>query len=143
LSVNDAVLPQFLRFGFVGVIGFFVDVGVLYLMLSVLGTGPYSGRALSYLAAASCTWYLNRRITFASRRGTAVAREWFRFVLVNAGGGIVNYITYVLVLHWIGYAGVAPAIAVGAGSLAGLSINFALSRLLVFRRPHAAAAVSR
>jgi putative flippase GtrA len=102
--------------------------------LTLLGVGPYAGRGLSYLAAASSTWYLNRRITFAGRRSPAVGLEWVKFVLLNAAGGGVNYAAYAIWLHHFGFSGFMPACGVALGSLSGLCINFTLSRQLVFRR---------
>jgi putative flippase GtrA len=135
-SAGDRVLPQFVRFAAVGVAGFVVDVAVLYLALHYLDCGPYVGRAISYVAAASSTWFLNRRFTFLNRRSMAIGMEWLKYLLVNGCGGIINYATYVACLHFLGILGVAPFIGVAFGSLAGLSVNFALSRRLVFRKPH-------
>ena len=56
---------EFLSFAVVGTIGFVVDLGVLYVVAPTLGW--YGGRVLSFLAAASVTWALNRRFTFAGR----------------------------------------------------------------------------
>jgi putative flippase GtrA len=126
------VLAELIRFGLVGIVGFAVDVSVLYLALTALGAGPYVGRGISYLAAASCTWYLNRRLTFADHRSEAIAREWSRFVMLNAVGGLVNYSTYVAWLHYVGVSGAAPALGVALGSGAGLLVNFTLSRQFVF-----------
>jgi putative flippase GtrA len=133
--MTDGVLRQFYRFGLVGIAGFLIDVAVLYIALTLLGSGPYIGRGVSYLAAASSTWYLNRRVTFAARRSEAIGREWLRFVLFNGAGGILNYSIYAVCLHYLGSAGLAPAIGVALGSLTGLCLNFALSRQLVFRKP--------
>jgi putative flippase GtrA len=124
---------QFLRFGLVGVAGFAVDVTVLYCALGLLHTGPYVGRVISYLTAASSTWFLNRHITFADRRSAAIGREWLSFVSLNIAGGGLNYATYTAYLHHFGSAGLTPAIGVGLGSLAGMLVNFTLSRKLVFR----------
>lgn len=131
---GDGVLPQFVRFAAVGVAGFVVDVAVLYLALHSLDCGPYVGRAISYVAAASSTWYLNRRFTFLDRQSMAIGMEWLKYLLVNGCGGIVNYGTYVACLHFLGILGEAPFIGVALGSLAGLSLNFVLSRRLVFQR---------
>jgi putative flippase GtrA len=132
---EGVVLRQLLRFGMVGVAGFLIDVAVLYMALALLGTGPYTGRALSYLVAASSTWYLNRRVTFADSRSTAPGPEWLKFVFFNVGGGSLNYATYAAWLHYAGSSSLAPAWGVALGSLAGLCLNFTLSRQLVFRRP--------
>ena len=133
--MTDDIPKQFLRFGIVGVAGFVVDVGVLYAALA-LGAGPYVGRGASYLTAATSTWYLNRRITFAARRSASLGPEWFRFVLCNAVGGLLNYAAYAVWLHYFGSAGLVPACGVAIGSLSGLCVNFTLSRQLVFREPN-------
>ncbi len=138
--IVGGVLSQFLRFGLVGIAGFFVDVAVLYLALSLLGVGPYAGRGISYVVAASFTWYFNRRLTFADRRSDAAGREWGTFVVINAVGGALNYAAYAAFLHHFGSSGVVPAVGVALGSLAGLIANFTLSRQVVFRKPRPAVA---
>jgi len=50
----------------VGVAGFVVDSSVLFCACTAPGSAC-TAALVSYLAAASATWYLNRRITFADR----------------------------------------------------------------------------
>ncbi|MCW8086048.1 GtrA family protein [Sabulicella glaciei] len=125
------MIGQFLRFGVVGGVGFLVDAGVLMAALA-LGMDKYSGRALSYLAAVSTTFALNRAWTFRDRKGAGgrVATQWGRFAVLNLVGFTANYGTYALL---VGLAGVHPLPAVAAGSLAGMGFNFFLSRRYVFR----------
>jgi putative flippase GtrA len=127
-----AGLLQFLRFGVVGTVGFIVDTAVLYAGLA-LGLGLYSGRALSYLAAATTTWALNRAWTFRDA-GPArpPARQWALFLLVNLVGFAFNYGTYALLIAFVPAVAAAPVIGVAAGALAGLAGNFILSRRFVF-----------
>ena len=54
-------LGQFLRFGLVGTAGFVVDAAALTAAMAWLGLGPYGGRVVSYLAAVTFTWAMNRR----------------------------------------------------------------------------------
>lgn len=129
-------LGQFGRFAVVGAIGFVVDVGVLYATTGFAGW--YGGRALSFWAAATSTWWLNRRFTFtpasASTSGTprrSLIGEYLSYLLSMVGGGIVNYLAYALTLHYLS-GPVAPAIGVAVGSVAGLTVNFLLARHVVF-----------
>ena len=78
------LLLEFLRFGVVGTIGFVVDTAVLYAGLA-LGLGLYGGRAVSYLAAATTTWALNRVWTFRGRGNGPVHQQWALFLLVKRG----------------------------------------------------------
>jgi putative flippase GtrA len=123
---------QFLQFGVVGTIGFVVDTAVLYGGLA-LGLGLYGGRALSYLAAATTTWALNRAWTFRSADQAPAARQWAVFVLVNLLGFACNYGTYALLVAFVPLVAAHPVLGVAAGSLAGMVGNFVLSRRYVFR----------
>ncbi|MBU1361814.1 MAG: GtrA family protein [Gammaproteobacteria bacterium] len=122
----------FLLFAGVGVIGFGVDVGVLYLAAPWLGW--YAARLVSFIAAATATWALNRRITFANRSsGMSMGREYLSWLVTMLGGACVNYGVYVLTLHWLDAAW-APAAGVALGSCAGLVVNFVVARYGVFGR---------
>lgn len=128
-----AVVQEFLRFGVVGTIGFVADTAVLYGALA-LGAGLYLGRAVSYVAAATVTWALNRAWTFRGRGGGAVHRQWALFVAVNLVGFVLNYGTYAALVAFVPVVAAHPVLGVAAGSLAGMFANFALSRALVFRK---------
>jgi putative flippase GtrA len=128
------VTSRFLRFAIVGTLGFVVDAGVLALVLQSGLAGFHAGRCLSFLAAASFTWALNRRFTFADRAASRGSRgaQWARYVAAMSAGAAVNYAVYALVLHMLGYTGLIAPLAVAAGSIAGLGVNFSAARHLVF-----------
>lgn len=123
---------QLLSFTVVGAIGFVVDAASLYAAIHLLGAGLYGGRVISYLAAATTTWALNRRYTFSETRARSRLAEWARFLAANSVGGAVNYGTYALLVASIPLVASHPVLGVAAGSLAGLAVNFHLSRSLVF-----------
>jgi putative flippase GtrA len=126
-----ALLAQMFRFGVVGGIGFLVDTLVLYVALAA-GAGLYGGRLLSYLAAASGNWALNRAWTFRGGPPAPMARQWVMFLLVNLVGFAVNYGTYALLVDQVGLVAAHPVLGVAAGSLAGMTGNYLLSRRFVF-----------
>lgn len=134
---SDGAAVQFVRFSLVGVIGFVVDVGVLYLVMQLAGLDPYLGRAVSFLAAASVTWLLNRVYTFRDRSAGPPTGQWARFVLANAVGGGINYGVYAVLLVSSDLFFQAPVLAVAVGSLSGLAFNFTVSRKFVFQEPSA------
>lgn len=121
---------QFARFAMVGALGFIVDSAVLYLCLHRFGFGVYGGRFVSYLVAATSTWYLNRKLTFGDR--SAPGRQWARFVATNGIGGLVNYGTYSVIVALLPAGTLVPLFGVAAGSMAGLGLNFTASRRFVF-----------
>jgi putative flippase GtrA len=127
------VQSQFLRFTLVGAAGFLVDAAVLALGLSVLGLGKYLARAISFLCAATFTWAMNRRFTFADSASQNRASEWGRFIAVNGVGGLINYGTYAALVTFAYTPFSNPFVALAFGSLAGLVFNFFGSKHLVFK----------
>ena len=132
----SALRRQLLRFGAAGIAGLLVDLAVLFVLAPMLGW--YAGRVLSFLAAASATWWLNRRFTFAASTENAgrtpaasVRHEYGRYIVSMLGGALVNYTVYVLALQFVP-APWAPALGVALGSLAGMSLNFVAARYFVF-----------
>ena len=121
---------QFGRFAVAGAFGMLVDMAVLYAALA-LGGGWVGGRLLSFLAAASFTWAVNRRYTFTAT--ASPCREWARYVAGMAGGMAVNFLVYGLALSALRQAWWTPGAAVACGSAAGLVVNFVSAKFLVFK----------
>jgi putative flippase GtrA len=128
---RSRTLGQFFRFGVVGTIGFLVDTAVLYAGLA-LGLGLYAGRAVSYVAAATGNWALNRAWTFRGQGQGPAVRQWLVFLAVNLVGFACNYGTYAALVSGVAFIAQHPVIGVAAGSVAGLGGNFLLSRRFVF-----------
>ena len=127
---------QLILFCVGGVIGFIVDAGVLQLLVSGLAWDRFTGRLISFLCAATATWLFNRRFTFRGPRRHPLHWEWARYVTAMSAGFAFNFATYsALVLtfdidrQWL-------VLAVAAGSVAGLGVNFLASRYWVYRKPH-------
>jgi putative flippase GtrA len=126
------VVRQVCWFGVVGIGGFVVDAAVLSAIQAMCGDWLYSGQVVAYLVAATATWQMNRNFTFADRRGAGWLREWARYLLVNAWGGGINYAVYAGLISATALCDRYPVLAVAAGSIAGLGVNFTASRSLVF-----------
>jgi putative flippase GtrA len=140
---SSGLRREFLSFSVIGSIALVIDVAALWLALNLLGLGLYSGRFFSYLSAATCTWWLNRRFTFKGAGNDAALRQWIKFLAANALGGVINYSTYAAIVTWtpnrmpIALEPLLFALPYGAtvaGSLAGLVFNFTTSKFLVFQQ---------
>lgn len=131
MSLRD----ELVRFGMAGAVGFVVDSGILYLCVRFFGWDPYSGRALSFLAAVTTTWTLNRRFTFSDQTPQArLPRQYLRYVLGALTGGSVNYATYAVLVYNSDWVQTYLIVGIAAGSLAGMIVNFSVSKWWVFRR---------
>jgi len=122
---------QFIRFGIVGVIGFVVDTATVYSLRHALGL--YGAGLVAYVTAASSTWLLNRIWTFRGYGTGAAHRQWARFMAANLVGFVLNRGTYAALVTFLIIAARQPVIAIAVGAIAGLFVNFTLSRRIVFR----------
>ena len=125
---------RFPRFLGVGALGFLVDGGIFAIAMEGLMLGPITARVLSFLAAASFTWVLNRRFTFPDRASSRPAAELGRYTLSSLAAGAVNLMAYTAIILILGSARPIPYLALAAGVGAGLMLNFALYDRVVFRR---------
>jgi putative flippase GtrA len=101
-----------------------LGVDVLVLELSQAALGPYLGRVLSFLGAATFTWGFNRSLTFHTGSSDRPLREYGVYLLGMAWGGSVNYAAYVGSLHLLNFVRQTPAWGVVIGSLCGMVVNY-------------------
>ncbi|HSU06122.1 MAG TPA: GtrA family protein [Acetobacteraceae bacterium] len=130
-AADPAIVAQFLKFGTVGTIGFLADTAVVYALRAPLGL--YGAGMVSYLLVASANWALNRAWTFRGQGSGPAHRQWVRFLVANLLGLVLNRGTYAALVATVPLCASQPVFAVAAGSLAGMMVNFTLSRQMVFR----------
>jgi putative flippase GtrA len=101
------VFRELFLFGLVGIAGFVVDTGILYLLKSALGL--YYARLISFTCAVFATWILNRHLTFRKRAsGLSLTHEFSRYFGLMLSGGVVNYATYALLIYFYDYVARQP-----------------------------------
>jgi putative flippase GtrA len=125
------LLVQFLMFGTVGVIGFFLDTATVYALRHSIGL--YGAGIAAYFVAATVNWMLNRVWTFRGQGQGPAHRQWMRFLAANSIGFVLNRGAYAALVTWVPLCAENPVLAVAAGSLSGMFANFGLSRAVVFR----------
>lgn len=123
---------QVLRFGGVGSIGFVIDGGLLWLLMTA-GVDPYLARGLSFPVAVLATWWLNRAWTFDTAGRDRPGRQFSRYLMVQLAGVTGNYLVYAIVLHGFGTDRLTAFLGFALGSVAGMFINFFGARHAVFR----------
>ena len=124
-------LAQFIKFGFVGTAGLIVDTAIVYAFRGSLGL--YGAGLVSYLVAATGTWSLNRIWTFRGRGSGPAHHQWARFLAANLVGFTLNRGTYAALVTFVPLCADQPVFATSAGAVAGIFVNFSLSRAVVFR----------
>jgi putative flippase GtrA len=127
-------IAKFASFASIGAAAYFVDAGVLAAVMH-FGTGPYLGRGISWLCAATFTWYLNRIRTFRDTGGReAAGTQWLRFLAANSVGGVINLSVYGVAILASSTVRNWPWVGVALGSAVGLVANFFLSKRYVFEK---------
>jgi putative flippase GtrA len=124
---------QFLRFGVVGVCGFLIDTATVYATRRWLGL--YGAGMVAYLVAATANWAMNRAWTFRGHGGGPAHRQWARYLGANLLGFALNRGTYAALVTFYAICARQPVLAVAAGAVAGMAVNFVLARNVVFRGP--------
>ena len=122
---------QFIKFGTVGTAGFVVDTAIVYALRGSIGL--YGAGLVSYLVAATFTWAMNRTWTFRGLGSGPAHHQWARFLAVNLLGFTLNRGTYAILVTFVPLCADQPVFATAAGAIAGMFVNFGLSRALVFR----------
>ncbi len=123
---------QLFSFGWIGTLGFLIDAAV-FTIVNVFLQNLYLSRVVSYVAAASSNWFLNRKFTFDASDHSP-AHEWGRFLLLQLGGGAINYGVYAFLVSAYEFFEGFPIAAIAAGSIAGMGVNFLTAKFFVFGR---------
>jgi putative flippase GtrA len=106
------LLPRWLRFVFVGGIGFVVDAGMLAFLVHGQAWNPIPARLLSFSFALIVTWGLNRRVTFPGRGRENKLRNFQLYFAISLLGFWINFGLYVILLEMSSVVKQYPLLAV-------------------------------
>jgi putative flippase GtrA len=123
-------LGQFTSFASVGFAGFIVDAAILSILVHARGWDHYTARALSFPAAVTVTWYLNRNWVFS--RTSDLTREYGAYFGVQVLGAAINLGTYALVIAVIPKLARLPVLPLAAGAALALLFNYSAAGRWVF-----------
>ena len=145
LKKRFPILFQGAKFLLVGALNTIIDLGSLNLLIFLSGitAGIFFSafKAISFIVAVLNSYVWNKYWTFSSHpKGVGKAgKEFFQFLLVSAGGLLMNVGTAFLVVDILGpQFGFSPAVWANIGAIAAaftsLAWNFLGYRLIVFKR---------
>lgn len=148
--MNTALIKQVLRFGIVGVTNTGVDLIVLNGLIFSTGLGQQGiyytiFKAISFLVAATNSYFLNKHWTFAGSDGGNATRQFQQFVAITIVGWLINVGVASFVVNIIqptidlnqfaeGMNKLWPSIGALFGTAFGLVWNFLGYKLIVFRK---------
>ena len=124
---------RFLRFCVVGGAGFAVDAAVLVALVHGFGVDPILARVFSFSIAVVVTFELNRGWSFGAIRQQRLFTALATYLAVQGVGFLCNLAVYTAAIFTLPAPFNAPLFCLAIASLAGLVINYAGARHLVFR----------
>lgn len=134
---------QMAKFLLVGALNTFLDLGVLNLLmwLSNIYTGVFFAlfKGVSFLTAATNSYFWNKHWTFRHQDGIFGGKEYFKFLVVVTVGLLVNVGVAGLIVNVVGpQFGISEKIWANVGAFlavfAGVMWNFLGSKFIVFKR---------
>ena len=127
--ISSETYRHMFTFAVVGSLAFFVDAGV-FTAMHALGAGTFLSRSLSILTSVTFTWYLNRTFTFKTSKPASFL-EFLSYLGGMQLGLITNFTTFFIVLYVSDFASTYPIVALAIATLAGMTINFLISRKIL------------
>lgn len=115
ISSKKKLFAQFMRFGIVGVIAFFIDYGLFLLLDYVFGVNYLVASAISFIVSTVFNFAASMRYVFAGKRGQTRAQQFVIFFALSVIGLGVNQLVLwlcVAVLAWHAWVGKLVATAV-------------------------------
>ena len=119
-------------FGLVGLTGIAVDIAS-YLALQAFGLDHRMARFLSFWAAVTWNWALNRYATFRDRRQRPRLRQWLAFAASSLLGFAASFGSYLALTGYAAFFQDRRLLAMLVGIALGSGLNFAASNLYVYR----------
>lgn len=126
---------RLLKFALVGGIGFIADAAAFSLCFYLLEMPLITSRLISFLIAATVTWFGNRTFTFANQ-DSELAKQWLKFISVACVSATPNFLTFKAIVFVFGQAGLMPMVALIVGVLVGMVSNYLFSSMWVFKKAH-------
>jgi putative flippase GtrA len=131
--VSGATVQQFMSFLLVGSAGFVIDAALFWIGHEQAHWSIFWARALSASVAVTATWLLNRAVTFRRHASEERAAEYFRYVISQGLGLVINLGVFAGTLWLIPSLRRVPIVALVLGSAVALLVNFITAKTFAFR----------
>lgn len=92
-----ALIKQFLKFGVIGVIAFFIDYGVFFVLSEGVGVYYLVANAISFTVSVIFNYTCSMKFVFSGKEGMSKRKEFIVFVILSVLGLLLNSF-----LMWLG-----------------------------------------
>lgn len=84
------LIEQFMKFGVVGIVAFFIDYGVLMLLSQGFGVDAVLSAGFSFCVSVVFNYVASMRFVFTHRDDLSRSREFFIFIILSVIGLVIN-----------------------------------------------------
>ena len=130
----DSTIDQFIKFFITGGLGTITNLLLFFVLVDLFNHNPLLISILCYFVAGTQNYILNHKWSF--RQNTADEplsfKRWFLFL----SGSLIGYIANISIMTLVISCFILPikTIAQACGILAGMIINFVVSKLFIFKK---------
>ena len=124
----NRLTTSFAWFVLAGVVGFAIDATILSFLMGPAAWEPLPARTVSFAAAVTATWLINRHRAFAGRPRPDTARELAGYFAIQTIGAAINFGIFLLCLTAWPRLTAVPVVPLAIGSAFALFFNFAVTR---------------
>lgn len=86
------LMTQIVKFGFVGVLSFLIDYGILIFLTEVIGIHYLISSGISFSVSVIVNYILSITYVFDSNKDNNKIKEFVIFVVLSIGGLVINQI---------------------------------------------------
>jgi dolichol-phosphate mannosyltransferase len=143
-SLGRYIPTRFIPFAFIGGLGVFVHMGVLWVLFRGLDGSFVAGQTAATLVAMTFNFFLNNFFTYRDRRlrGWGLLRGWLSFTLACSVGAVANVGIATYLFHATPSGGLWWALSAVAGIIVGAVWNYAVTAVYTWN-PKTPAPVQR
>lgn len=150
LGAKKTIIEQFAKFFLVGIMNTGVDLIILNILITLsgvaVGMGYSAQKALSFLAAVTFSYFINKHWTFQDKSKEGEGKKMSQFFAVSFVGMIINVTTATIVVNFlqtpinniINLPIMTPQLWGNLGALCGTAVglgwNFVGYKLWVFKK---------
>lgn len=139
-SVGRYVPVRFVPFAFIGGIGVFVHMGVLWLVFQEMNRSFIAGQTAATLVAMTTNFFMNNLFTYRDRRlrGWDLLKGWFSFTVACSLGAVSNVGVASYLFESDAAGDVGWVLSALAGIIVGAVWNYAVTSVYTWGKPKAA-----
>ena len=131
LTYKKRTIVEFLKFSFVGLIGTFINIFILYTLTEKFGVYYIISSFFAFIVAVSINFLANKLWTFREKVDYRITKKFTSFLTVSLFALLVNIFFLYIFTRFLGiYYIISQVIAIGIS----LMINFIGNKIWTFRK---------